>query len=89
MNVSTEDLVTGLRHIARDLQSPDGTANRWILEAADRMTLLANLAARHVKEMESANALITRLEREVEMLRLYGNKDCIAQAEEALKEDKL
>lgn len=32
---------------------------------------------------------INRLEREVELLRLYGNKDCTAQADEVLKkEDK-
>jgi oligoribonuclease NrnB/cAMP/cGMP phosphodiesterase (DHH superfamily) len=31
---------------------------------------------------------IKHLEREVEVLRLYGNKDCTAQADEALKEAK-
>ena len=30
---------------------------------------------------------IKRLEREVELLRLYGNKDCIAQADEVLKKE--
>ena len=32
---------------------------------------------------------IKHLEREVEVLRLYGNNDCTAQADEALKEAKL
>jgi hypothetical protein len=32
---------------------------------------------------------IKRLEREVEVLRLYGNNDCTAQADEVLKEAKL
>ena len=30
---------------------------------------------------------IKQLEREVELLRLYGNKDCIAQADEVLKKE--
>jgi hypothetical protein len=30
---------------------------------------------------------IKRLEREVELLRFYGNKDCTAQADEVLKKD--
>jgi hypothetical protein len=30
---------------------------------------------------------IKRLEREVELLRIYGNKDCIAQADEVLKKE--
>ena len=41
------------------------------------------------EKLNAANQRIQRLEREVEMLRLYGNKDCTAQADEALKEDKL
>jgi len=108
MKVSTEDLVAVLRMIAKDLQSPDGVANVFIDGAANRMTLLANLAAKHVEEMEAANQRIKRLEEaldktskaackhikqlesEVYALRLYGNKDCTAMADEALaKEDKL
>ena len=87
MKVSTEDLVAVLRMIAKDLQSPDGVANVFIDGAANRMTLLANLAAKHVEEMEAANQRIKRLEREVELLRLYGNKDCITQADEVLKKE--
>jgi len=62
MKVSTEDLVAVLRMIAKDLQSPDGVANVFIDGAANRMTLLANLAAKHVEEMEAANQRIKRLE---------------------------
>jgi cell division protein FtsB len=42
------------------------------------------------KENEALKQRIKRLEREVELLRLYGNKDCTAMADEALaKEAKL
>ena len=41
------------------------------------------------RELNAANARIKRMEREVEVLRLYGNKDCTAMADQALKEDKL
>ena len=41
------------------------------------------------QNQEELKARIQHLEREVELLRLYGNKDCTAQADEALKEDKL
>ena len=39
------------------------------------------------RELNAANQRIKRLEREVELLRLYGNKDCTAQAEEVLKKE--
>lgn len=39
------------------------------------------------RELNAANARIKRLEREVELLRLYGNKDCTAQADEVLKKE--
>jgi hypothetical protein len=34
---STETLITALRVLARDIESPDGIANAAISEAADRM----------------------------------------------------
>jgi hypothetical protein len=37
-----------------------------------------------VRKMEER---IKRLEREVELLRFYGNKDCTAQADEVLKSE--
>jgi predicted RNase H-like nuclease (RuvC/YqgF family) len=39
------------------------------------------------RQLNAANKRIKRLEREVELLRLYGNKDCTAQADEVLKKE--
>ncbi len=39
------------------------------------------------QNQEELKARIKHLEREVEVLRLYGNKDCIAQADEVLKKE--
>jgi hypothetical protein len=39
------------------------------------------------EELNAANDRIKRLEREVELLRLYGNKDCTAMADEVLKKE--
>jgi hypothetical protein len=42
------------------------------------------------RELNTARKRIKRLYREIELLRLYGNKDCTAMADEALaKEAKL
>jgi hypothetical protein len=38
-------------------------------------------------KLRAATERIKQLEREVELLRLYGNKDCIAQADEVLKKE--
>jgi molecular chaperone GrpE (heat shock protein) len=48
-------------------------------------------ACERIEELEAqvkayANR-IKRLEREVELLRLFGNKDCTAQADEVLKKE--
>ena len=50
MKASTEQLVSALRMLSVEIHSEDGVANAVIAEAADRMTLLANLVARHVEE---------------------------------------
>lgn len=50
MKASTEQLVSALRVLSVEIQSEDGVANAVIAEAADRMTLLANLIAQHVQE---------------------------------------
>lgn len=47
----------------------------------------APFAVRLELELNAANERIKRLEREVELLRLYGNKDCTAQADEVLKKE--
>lgn len=85
MKVSTEDLVAVLRMIAKDLKSPDGVANVFIDGAANRMTLLANLAAKHVEEMEAANQRIKRLE---EDLMDAKNQYAVLVADVALYEDR-
>lgn len=50
MKATTEQLVSALRVLSVEIQSEDGVANAVIAEAADRMTLLANLVAQHVQE---------------------------------------
>lgn len=50
MKASTEQLVSALRVLSVEIQSEDGVANAVIAEAADRLTLMANLVARHVEE---------------------------------------
>jgi hypothetical protein len=74
MKVSTEDLVAVLRMIAKDLQSPDGVANVFIDGAANRMTLLANLAAKHVEEMEKASERLKQLEEDHVVLVNFRDK---------------
>ena len=86
MKVSTEDLVAVLRLIAKDLQSPDGVANVFIDGAANRMTLLANLVAKHVEEREAANQRIKRLEEALKCLTLVVGLTPIAGNKNALQE---
>lgn len=50
MKATTEQLVSALRVLSVEIHSEDGVANAVIAEAADRMTLLANLVAQHVEE---------------------------------------
>jgi len=45
---------------------------------------LADAQATKIREQEDR---IKRLEREIELLRLYGNKDCTAMADEALSKE--
>ena len=47
---------------------------------------LIKVIGRVDSRLNAANVRIKRLEREVKTLRLYGNKDCTAQADEVLKE---
>jgi small-conductance mechanosensitive channel len=46
----TETLVSALRILSVEIQSGDGVANAVVAEAADRLTLMANLIARHIEE---------------------------------------
>ena len=50
MKATTEQLVSALRVLSVDIQSEDGVANAVVAEAADRLTLMVNLVARHVEE---------------------------------------
>ena len=50
MKATTEQLVSALRVLSIEIQSEDGVANAVVAEAADRLTLMANLVARHVQE---------------------------------------
>ena len=50
MKATTEQIVSALRVLSVEMQSEDGVANAVVAEAADRLTLMANLVARHVEE---------------------------------------
>ncbi len=50
MTPKTETLVSALRILSVEIQSGDGVANAVVAEAADRLTLMANLVARHIEE---------------------------------------
>ena len=50
MKATTEQIVSALRVLSVEMHSEDGVANAVVAEAADRLTLMANLVARHVEE---------------------------------------
>jgi chemotaxis regulatin CheY-phosphate phosphatase CheZ len=50
VKATTEQLVSALRVLSVEMHSEDGVANAVVAEAADRLTLMANLVARHVEE---------------------------------------
>lgn len=50
MKATTEQIVSALRVLSVEIHSEDGVANSVVAEAADRLTLMANLVARHVQE---------------------------------------
>jgi hypothetical protein len=52
----TETLVSALRILSVEIQSGDGVANAVVAEAADRLTLMANLVARHIEETKKDTA---------------------------------
>jgi hypothetical protein len=52
----TETLVSALRILSIEIQSGDGVANAVVAEAADRLTLMANLVARHIEETKKDTA---------------------------------
>ena len=56
MTPKTETLVSALRILSIEIQSGDGVANAVVAEAADRLTLMANLVARHIEETKKDTA---------------------------------
>lgn len=88
MKATTEQLVSALRVLSVDIQSEDGVANAVVAEAADRLTLMANLVARHVEEtkddieqmavasdtMVEATSKIQRLRAQIKRLEEAGDK---------------
>ncbi len=82
----TETLVSALRVLSVEIQSGDGVANAVVAEAADRLTLMANLVARHIEEtkkdtaemqtacetMNGATETIQRLKSHIERLETAG-----------------
>jgi hypothetical protein len=78
----TETLVSALRILSVEIQSGDGVANAVVAEAADRLTLMANLVARHIEEtkkdtqemktacetMNGATETIQRLKERIKLL---------------------
>jgi ribosomal protein S15P/S13E len=82
----TETLVSALRILSVEIQSGDGVANAVVAEAADRLTLMANLVARHIEEtkkdtaemqtacetMNGATKTIQRLKSHIESLEKAG-----------------
>lgn len=88
MKATTEQLVSALRVLSVDIQSEDGVANAVVAEAADRLTLMANLVARHVEEtkddiqqmavasdtMVEATSKIQRLRAQIKRLEEAGDR---------------
>ena len=56
MTPKTKTLVSALRILSVEIQSGDGVANAVVAEAADRLTLMANLVARHIEETKKDTA---------------------------------
>ena len=88
MKATTEQIVSALRVLSVEMHSEDGVANAVVAEAADRLTLMANLVARHVEEtkddveqmavasetMVEATAKIQALRARIKRLEEAGNR---------------
>lgn len=88
MKATTEQIVSALRVLSVEIHSEDGVANAVVAEAADRLTLMANLVARHVQEtkddveqmavasetMVEATAKIQALRARIKRLEEAGNE---------------
>jgi hypothetical protein len=69
---------------AEVLNHARGQVSVWKLVAKALSALGHGPTSVHVEEVWRRDARIEELEREVEVLRQYGNKDCTAMADEAL-----
>jgi uncharacterized protein Yka (UPF0111/DUF47 family) len=88
VKATTEQLVSALRVLSVEMHSEDGVANAVVAEAADRLTLMANLVAKHVQEtkedveqmavasetMVEATAKIQSLRERIKRLEEAGDK---------------
>jgi oligoribonuclease (3'-5' exoribonuclease) len=88
VNPKTQTLVSALRVLSVEIQSEDGVANAVVAEAADRLTLMANLVARHIEEtkkdtqemqnacetMNGATETIQRLKERIKQLEESENR---------------
>jgi hypothetical protein len=85
VKATTEQLVSALRVLSVEIQSEDGVANAVVAEAADRLTLMANLVAKHVQETkEDAEQMAVASETMVEATaKIQRLRDRIKRLEEA------
>lgn len=88
MKATTEQLVSALRVLSIEIQSEDGVANAVVAEAADRLTLMANLVARHVQETkDDIEQMAVASETMVEATAKIQNlRDRIKRLEESLRQ---
>jgi len=87
VKATTEQIVSALRVLSVEMFSEDGVANAVVAEAADRLTAMANLVAKHVQEtkddveqmavasdtMVEATSKIQRLRAQIKRLEEAGN----------------
>lgn len=91
MKATTEQIVSALRVLSVEMHSEDGVANAVVAEAADRLTLMANLVARHVEEtkddiQQMAVASDTMVEATSKIQRLRAQIKRLEEAGDALYE---
>lgn len=86
MKATTEQIVSALRVLSVEMHSEDGVANAVVAEAADRLTLMANLVARHVEETkEDTEQMAVASETMVEATaKIQSLRERIKRLEEAL-----
>lgn len=79
--------VEGARHLEAELNEVElreVKANRLVVDLARQLTSLQSAFDDRVRVIEMQLEDKKKLEREIEVLRQYGNKDCTAMADEVL-----